>query len=207
MLFKIMILLVISTFTFKHLRGYEEGSLQRRTDALPTESVEARIDMAASMGYKVTSTRCESNYLARETRNHLHRRFVDRNNAKYQTHPRETYVIASINESRLSRIFVYLEWREVSVVSASRLVLRPQTTPPDCTPSLVVLLVAECCFLQRSIRYSRKSSSSPSETKVVVSFKLLFSFFTNLKSYILSKIWHIIFNVFKIFCKRNFTYM
>lgn len=127
--------------------------------------------MAASMGYKVTSTRCESNYLARETRNHLHRRFVDRNNAKYQTHPRETYVIASINESRLSRIFVYLEWREVSVVSASRLVLRPQTTPPDCTPSLVVLLVAECCFLQRSIRYSRKSSSSPSETKVVVSFK------------------------------------
>lgn len=99
-LFKIMILLVISTFTFKHLRGYEKGSLQRRTDALPTESVEARLDMAASMGYKVTSTRRESNYLARETRNHLRRRFVGRNNAKYQTHPRETYVFASINDYR-----------------------------------------------------------------------------------------------------------
>lgn len=95
-----------------------------------------------------------------------------------KTHPRETYVIASIIVSQLSRIFVYLEWREVSVVSASRLVLRPQTTPPDCTPSLVVLLVAECCFLRHSIRYSRKSSSSPSETKIVkVSLKFLFSFF------------------------------
>lgn len=40
-----MILFVISTFTFKHLEDTKKGSLQRRTNALPTESAEARIDI------------------------------------------------------------------------------------------------------------------------------------------------------------------
>ena len=181
-----MILFVISTFTFKHLEDTKKGSLQRRTNALPTESAEARIDIWRKHGIQGDKYKAWKRIIWRaKTRNHLHCCFIGRNNAKYQTHPRETYVIASIIVSQLSRIFVYLEWREVSVVSASRLVLRPQTTPPDCTPSLVVLLVAECCFLRHSIRYSRKSSSSPSETKIVkVSLKFLFSFFfTNLKLY------------------------
>lgn len=121
----------------------------------------------------------KANYLAREDSKSFALLFYRPKQCQIsKTHPRKTYVIASIIVSQLSRIFVYLEWREVSVVSASRLVLRPQTTPPDCTPSLVVLLVAECCFLRHSIRYSRKSSSSPSETKIVkVSLKIVVSIF------------------------------